>query len=292
MTRRELSQVGVWGSGIWLDEARRDEAKEVAAELEDLGYGSLWASAGFRSGVPSLFGDLLAATDRMVVATGILSIWHSSADQTTTGFRDLEQSYPGRFLLGLGVSHAPRVEQDGKRYERPFSRMVEYLDALDEEEQAVPVDQRVLAALGPRMLRLCAERAAGAHPYFVPVEHASFARETLGPDALLIPEQAVVVERDPTTAREVARRHMSGYLSRPNYTDNLRRLGWGDDDLAGGASDRLVDAIVSWGTVEDIAERVQAHRDAGADSVCVQVLSPDPAQFPRDQYRELATGLL
>jgi probable F420-dependent oxidoreductase len=292
MTRPALGPVGVWAAGIWLEEARRAEAKELAAELEDLGFGSLWLSAGFESGVPALFGDLLAATERMAIATGILSIWHSTADQTTTAFWDLERSHPGRFLVGLGASHAPRVEDGGQRYNRPFSRMVGYLEALDDEQQAVPADRRVLAALGPRMLNLSAERAAGAHPYFVPVEHTAFARETLGPDALLVPEQGVVLESDPSAAREVARRHTSRYLSLPNYTNNLRRFGWGDDDLAAGGSDRLVDAIVSWGDVDDIAQRVQAHRDAGADSVCIQVLSPDATEFPREQYRRLASAVL
>ncbi|MFP5347968.1 MAG: LLM class F420-dependent oxidoreductase [Actinomycetes bacterium] len=288
----DVGRVGVWGTGTWLDESRRDEAKDVAAELDDLGYGSLWLSAGFGEGVPTVFGDLLDATRRLAVASGILSIWHSTPQQTADGFERLEQRHPGRFLLGLGASHAPRVEQAGERYNRPYSRMVGYLDQLDAQQAVVPVERRVLAALGPRMLRLAAERAAGAHPYFVPVEHTAQARETLGDGPLLVTEQAVVLETDPDRARRVARRHTTGYLGLPNYTNNLRRLGYGDDDIAGAGSDRLVDAVVAWGTPDQVADRVRAHHDAGADCVLVQVLTDGAARFPRQEYRELANVLL
>lgn len=268
------------------------EAREVAAELEELGFTSLWLSAGFGEGVPGVFADLLAATRTLTVASGILSIWHSAPAQTTQTVAELDRVFPGRFLLGLGASHAPRVEGAGRRYARPYSRMVSYLDGLDAERPPVPRDRRVLAALGPRMLRLAAARSAGAHPYFVPVEHTVLAREILGRGPLLAPEQAVVLEADPGEARAIARRHMSGYLRLPNYTNNLRRLGWDDEDLTGGGSDRLVDAIVAWGGVEQIRSRVGAHREAGADTVCVQVLTAEPEQFPRAQFRELAPALL
>jgi probable F420-dependent oxidoreductase len=288
----ELGSVGVWGSGLWLEESRRAEAMDVAAELDELGYAALWLSAGFGQGLPALFGELLGATQRMSVASGILSIWHATAAQSAQGFGALERAHPGRFLLGLGASHARRVDAVEKRYERPWSRMVGYLDELDAERPGVPRERRVLAALGPRMLRLSAERTAGAHPYFVPVEHTALARETLGPGPLLAPEQAVVLETDPGLARGLARGHMKSYLQLPNYTNNLRRLGYGDQDLGGGGSDRLVDAIVAWGDLDRIAERVRAHHDAGADSVSVQVISERPTQFPREHYRRLATALL
>jgi probable F420-dependent oxidoreductase len=287
-----LGPVGVWGTGLWLEESRRAEAKDVAAELDELGYAALWLSAGFGQGLPTLFGELLDATRRMSVASGILSIWHATAAQAAQGFAALEREHPGRFLLGLGASHALRVDADEKRYERPWSRMVGYLDELDSQRPVVPPERRVLAALGPRMLRLSAERTAGAHPYFVPVEHTALARETLGPGHLLAPEQAVVLQTDPELARELARGHMKGYLRLPNYTNNLRRLGYRDEDLAGGGSDRLVDAIVAWGDLDRIVERVRAHHDAGADSVNVQVINDRSGQFPREHYRRLAEALL
>lgn len=287
-----MGSVGVWAGGIWLQEPRRAEAREVAAELDELGFTSLWLSAGFGDGVPTVFADMLSATRTLTVASGILSIWHSTPDQTTSAVNNLERAFPSRFLLGLGASHAPQVDGESRRYARPYSRMVSYLDDLDAEHLPAPRDRRVLAALGPRMLRLAAERSAGAHPYFVPVEHTLLAREIMGRGPLLAPEQAVVLETDPDAARAVARRHMSGYLRLPNYTNNLRRLGWDDGDLADGGSDRLVDAIVAWGGVEQIRSRVRAHREAGADTVCVQVLTAEPEQFPRAQFRELAPALL
>jgi probable F420-dependent oxidoreductase len=287
-----LGSVGVWGTGLWLEESRRAEAKDVAAELDELGYAALWLSARFGQGMPTVFGELLDATARMSVASGILSIWHATAVQAAEGFAVLDRAHPGRFLLGLGASHAARVDADEKRYERPWSRMVGYLDELDAQRPGVPPERRVLAALGPRMLRLSAERTAGAHPYFVPVEHTALARERLGPGPLLAPEQAVVLETDPDLARELARGHMKGYLRLPNYTNNLRRLGYLDEDLDGGGSDRLVDAIVAWGDLDRIVERVRAHHEAGADSVSLQVISDRPTQFPREHYRRLAAALL
>jgi probable F420-dependent oxidoreductase len=290
-----LGSVGVWGTGLWLEQSRRAEAKDVAAELDELGYAALWLSAGFGQGLPAVFGELLDATARMRVASGILSIWHATPAQAAQGFAALERAHPGRFLLGLGASHALRVDEvdaDEKRYGRPWSRMVGYLDELDAERPVVPPERRVLAALGPRMLRLSAERTAGAHPYFVPVEHTALARETLGLGPLLAPEQAVVLQTDPELARDLARRHMKGYLRLPNYINNLRRLGYRDRDFDRGGSNRLVDAIVAWGDLDRIAERVRAHYDAGADSVSVQVISDQPTQFPREHYRRLATALL
>lgn len=286
-----MRNAGAWGNGNWLDPARRAEACEVAAELEELGYDSLWLSAGFGDGVPSVFGDLLAATKNMTIASGILSIWHSTPAETAAAFNSLEQLHPGRFLLGLGASHGRIVEASKQSYIRPYSRMVDYLDELAAQQPGVPTQRLILAALGPRMLALAAERSAGAHPYFVPVEYTAMARTVLDAAPLLIPEQAVVLESNPDLARSIARDHMKLYLELPNYTNNLNRLGFGDDDIRDGGSDHLVDAIVAWGDVEVIAERVAAQIAAGADSVCVQVLNGDSSEFPRQQYRDLAKVL-
>lgn len=285
--------VSVWGSGrVWLDAGRRAEVREAAAELEDLGYARIWVSAGQGDGVPDLFADLLDATGTIGVATGILSIWKATAGQAAASTADLERSHPGRFLLGLGNSHAPIVEQGGERYAKPYSRMVGYLDGLDSGPQPVPARQRVLAALGPRMLRLSRDRSLGAHPYFVPAAHTASARRTLGAGPLLAPEVAVVLEPDADLARRVARDYMVTYLDLPNYTRNLRRLGYGDDDLGGGGSDRLVDALIPWGGVDTVAAGIARHLDAGADEVAVQVLTADPDRLPRAEYAALAEALL
>jgi probable F420-dependent oxidoreductase len=283
--------VGVWGRGNWLDHSRRVEACDVAVEIEGLGYESLWLSAGFDDGVPSLFGDLLDATNSLIIASGVLSIWHSSAIQTAAAYNSIDRAHPGRFLLGLGASHGPMVEATNQIYERPYSRMVHYLDELAEQQPGVPTENLILAALGPRMLQLAAERASGAHPYFVPVEYTALARETLGHEALLIPEQGVVLESDPRIARAIARDHMDLYLSLPNYASNLNRLGFDDDEIKNGGSDRLVDAIIAWGEVDAIVERVDRQLAAGASSVCVQVLNGDSPEFPLRQYRILAAAL-
>jgi probable F420-dependent oxidoreductase len=281
----DLGKVGVWWSGSWT--APTEPSVDVAAELEGLGYGTLWSSGGFEPGLSSRFGRLLASTSRLTVASGIVSIWTSSPPEIARAVTELDASHPGRFVLGLGASHAAIVDD----YSRPYGRTVEYLDLLDGSEPTVPADRRVLAALGPRMLTLAGARAAGAHPYFVPVEHTARARETLGAGPLLAPEVTVVLERDPTTARALARGFTTGYLGLPNYVQNLRTLGYDDDDIAGGGSDRLVDAVVAWGDVHTIAARVQEHHDAGADHVCIQVVS-DAEGFPLREYRELAGGLL
>ncbi len=240
---------------------------------------------------------LLSGTSTIKVATGIASIWGRDAMSAGAAHRTIEEAYPGRFLLGLGVSHQPMVEGvRGHVYEKPYSAMKAYLDGMDRTIYAAAAPagplHRALAALGPRMLRLSAERGVGSHPYFVPVEHTAYAREVLGEGPLLMPEQAVVVSTDPETARAAARSHMAIYLGLPNYTNNLRRLGWGDDDLGGGGSDALVDAIVAWGSVDAITERVKAQLDAGADHVCIQVLSTDPTHLPLLEWRELAPALL
>jgi probable F420-dependent oxidoreductase len=284
----ELGRVGVWWSGTWRGADGAPAA--AAAEMESLGYRALWSSGGFEPGFPDRFGRLLAGTEHVPVASGILSIWHATPAQAAEGAAGLEATHPGRFLLGLGTSHAPIVEQLGAPYARPYSRMVRYLDALDDLGPRVAADRRVLAALGPRMLTLAAERAAGAHPYFVPVEHIARARDLLGPGPLLAPELAVVLEPDPVVARAKAREYTTGYLGLANYANNLATLGFGDD-LEGGGTDKLVDAVVAWGDTAAIAERVRAFHDAGADHVCVQVVADRSDGFPIDAYRQLAPAL-
>ncbi|MGH9074258.1 MAG: LLM class F420-dependent oxidoreductase [Acidimicrobiales bacterium] len=281
----DLGRVGVWWSGSWRIE---DEAIDVAAELEELGYSTLWSSGGFNPGLSSRFGRLLASTQRVKVASGIVSIWVSPAADIAAAANALEAEHPGRFLLGVGASHGVAVQG----YRRPYSRMLDYLDELDGAGDPVPRDRRALAALGPKMLRLAAERSAGAHPYFVPAEHTARARELLGDGPLLAPEVTVVLEPDPAKARDLGRTFTTGYLTLPNYTNNLRNFGFGDDDLAGGGSDRLVDAIVSWGDVGTVAAKVKRHLDAGADHVCVQVVSGSREHFPLAEYRELAPALI
>jgi probable F420-dependent oxidoreductase len=266
-------------------------AVKAAAELEELGYARIWFSAGFGAGVPARFRELLDGTERIGVAPGILSIWHSSPEEASAFAGAAERDHPGRFLLGLGASHAPIVEQNGVDYRKPYSKMVEFLDGLD--AAGLPVGQRILAALGPRMMALSRERAAGAHPYFTTVEHTAEARAALGPDRLLAPEVAVVVEEDPAAARATARQYTAGYLQLPNYTNNLRRFGWGDADFADGGSDRLVDALIPWGSAERVAAGIEEHYRAGADEVAIQVLTGgDASVFPAAAFRELAEVLI
>ena len=277
--------MGVWWSGTW--RAADDGSADVAAELEGLGYTALWSSGGFQPGLSPHFERLLVATTRAKVVSGIVSIWSTTPEEIALAVADLDVVHPGRFVLGLGASHAPIVEN----YTRPYSHMVEYLDGVDRMGPAVAPERRVLAALGPRMLRLAAERAAGAHPYFVPVEHTARAREILGADALLAPEVTVVLEKDASRARQAARAFTAGYLSLANYANNLRLLGYGDEDLAGGGSDRLIDAVVAWGDPDGIANHVGKHLEAGANHVCVQVIAPQES-FPLTAYRELAPALM
>jgi probable F420-dependent oxidoreductase len=285
----DLGAVGIWWSGSWAGADGTPGAAAVAAE--SLGYGTLWSSAGFEPGLPDRFARLLDATTHVAVASGIASIWHVTPARAAADAAALDADHPGRFLLGLGASHAVVVDRGEVRYQRPFTRMVAYLDQLDDAGPAVAADRRILAALGPRMLTLAAERAAGAHPYFVPVEHVDGARRLMGPGPLLAPEVAVVVESDPAVARAVARGYTEGYLGLPNYADNLRRLGYGDEDLAGAGSDRLVDAVVAWGDPAAIADRVRSYHQAGADHVCLQVVVDRSAGFPLDAYRSLAAVL-
>ncbi len=280
----DLGRVGVWWSGSWRQPD--DPEDSVASELESLGYGALWSSGRFDPGLSPHFERLLASTSHVAVASGIVSIWAGAPQDIGPAVAALEDRFPGRFLLGVGTSHGPAVAE----YARPYSKMVAYLDALDTLATPVPSDRRVLAALGPRMLELAAARSAGAHPYFVPVEHTARARAILGPGPLLAPEVAVVLETDPARARELARRYASIYLDLPNYTQNLRTFGFDDDDIDGGGSDRLIDAVIPWGDTDAVTAAVRAHHDAGADHVCIQVVA-DREVFPLGEYRVLADAL-
>jgi probable F420-dependent oxidoreductase len=293
--RSRLGPVGVWSFTLQAHPVA--VAREAVVEIEEMGYPAVWfpESVGSKE-VLSHAAILLAASSRIIAATGIASIWARDPMAAANGARGLADAFPGRFVLGLGVSHGPSVRKRGHEYERPLQRMREYLDAMDRSRYDSPEPEhpapRVLAALGPKMLALAAERAAGAHPYFVPVEHTAVAREALGAGPVLCPEQAAVLETDPDVAREIARHHMVGYLWLPNYANNLRRLGWGEEDLADGGSDKLVDALVAWGDVDAIVERVRAHHAAGADHVPLQVLGHVPGEIPLRELRELAPALL
>ncbi|HUA94758.1 MAG TPA: LLM class F420-dependent oxidoreductase [Acidimicrobiales bacterium] len=280
----ELGPVGVWWSGSWKVDV--DPEIDAASELESMGYGAIWSSGGFDRGLSRRFGRLLESTSHLVVASGIVNVWTSGPQEVAEAVAGLEAEHPGRFLLGLGVSHQVLIEA----YANPYDRMVGYLDALDSSVPTVPRDRRVLAALRPRMLELAADRSGGAHPYFVPAEHSSRARQILGPDALLCPELTVVLETDASRARERARAFAAGYLAMPNYANNLRWLGYGDADVSGAGSDRLIDAVIAWGDAESIARRVREHHEAGADHVCLQVTGAGEG-FPLEQFRELCSAL-
>mgnify|MGYP006273086451 CR=1 FL=1 len=293
--RVALGRVGAWSFA--LEALPADEEAEAVREIEAMGYPAIWFPESVLS--REVFAHaawLLANTSRATVATGIANIWARDAVATANGWRMLTDAYPERFLLGLGVSHEPSVARRGGAYERPLSRMRAYLDQMDRASSSAPEPasppRRVLAALGPRMLELAAERSLGAHPYFVPVEHTAFARARLGAGPVLAVEVAVVLETDADEARRVARGYAGHYLAMANYANNLRRMGWSDADIAGKGSDAIIDALIPWGDEDRIASRVREHLDAGADHVCVQVLSPDDLDPGLDDLRALAPALL
>ncbi|MHB8612936.1 MAG: LLM class F420-dependent oxidoreductase [Candidatus Dormibacteraceae bacterium] len=291
----KLGPIGIWTST--LDAQPAAEAQEAARELERLGYAAIWFGESVRREAFSNAGILLAATSRIVVATGIANIYARDALTMSAGQKTLAEAYPARFLLGIGVSHQPNVEEvRGHVYGRPVATMRAYLEAMSTAPyQSVQPPERpatVLAALGPNMLKLAAERTDGAHPYFVPVEHTRRARAILGPDAVLAPEQAVVLETDPARARAVARGHTQTYLRLPNYANNLRRLGYSEADLSGSGTDRLVDDVVAWGDLDRVSSRIRSHLEAGANHVLVQVLAKDLRALPMEAWKALAKRLL
>jgi probable F420-dependent oxidoreductase len=240
---------------------------ELAATLERLGYGAIWVGAS--PGDLRHIEELLDATSAIAVATGIVNIWANGPRDVAASYHRVEERHPGRFLLGIGAGHP---EATGARYTKPYTALAGYLDELD--AAGVPVQRRVLAALGPRVLQLSAERSAGAHPYLVTPEHTRRARGILGPGRLLAPEQKVVLETDPARARAIGRPTVEKpYLGLVNYTNNLRTLGFGDDDLADGGSDRLIDALVIGGDTAAVAAGLAAHLEAGADHVAVNLIT-------------------
>lgn len=285
--RQSLGRTGIWSTP---PEAYGVGGRDLATAVEQHGFGSLWLGGSHLAA--DAFTQLVALLDgssSLIVGTGIASIWGREPSDMRQSADTLSKGFPGRFILGLGVSHAPAVESMGRSYDRPYSAMERYLAEMDHpaghaghgagKDGPGPDDPgqravRILAALGPRMLELSRDEADGAHPYFSPVDHTAFARQVLGPDKLLIPEQAVVLTQDRTAASEGARAYARRYLQMPNYVSNLRRFGFGDADTEGSGSDRLIDAIIPHGPAV-IAERVRQHLQAGADHVLLQPLGRD-----------------
>ncbi len=270
-----LGQVGIW--------RRHQEGIGPLGEIEGLGFGALWLG-----GSPSLVEAraCLEATTTLTVATGILNVWRHEPADVAAGHAGLRGEFGERFLLGIGIGHPEATSE----YRKPLTKMRDFLDGLDSADPPVPREERAVAALGPKMLELAAERSLGAHPYFTTVEHTRFARERIGPRALLAPEVAVVVNADPERGREHARAYAGSYLRMTNYAGNLMRLGFGEHELADGGSDRLIDAVIPHGRAEAIAEAVHAHLEAGADHVCLQPVGHGTEQV--DDYRALARALL
>ncbi|MCV7281302.1 LLM class F420-dependent oxidoreductase [Mycolicibacterium flavescens] len=284
----DLAGVGVWSSQLRYGDP--GEAAEAAAELEELKFTALW--------IPDVGGPvldsvdhLLSSTKQVTVATGILNLWMHEPADVAARYASLTEQHGERFLLGIGVSHAPLIDsREPGLYRKPLAATRKYLDDIDKTAQPVPVANRVLAALGPKMLELSATRARGAHPYLVTPDHTRYAREHLGDEPLLLPEQTVLLTTDADEARRLGTDWLRSYLALPNYANNLLRSGFTEEDVSS-VSDRLFDAIIAWGDEDTVLRRVREHHDAGADHVCVQVLTADPREFPRDQWRRLAAAL-
>ena len=279
----ELDRRGRLGVWSWLDALSAEEAAAFARRVETWGYSALWIPEAIGREPFALLGFLATSTTRLVLATGIANIYARDALSMRAAQLTLAELSKDRFLLGLGVSHAPMVQGlRGHSYGKPVATMRDYLEAMKRAPYVGPQPPAppplVLAALRRRMLELSAESACGAHPYLVPPEHTARAREILGKGPWLCPEQMVLLETDASKARAIARQNMLIYLGLPNYRNNLKWLGFADADLENGGSDRLVDAIVAWGDEKVIADRIQAHLDAGADHVCIQSFRPDGAR--------------
>jgi probable F420-dependent oxidoreductase len=283
--KETIGKYGIWtGGGLRAeDPSGAGERAETAAELEELGFGAIWlgGSSSAANAAP-----LLEATSRIAVGTSIQSIWDHEPESVAARFTDLNAAHAGRFVLGLGVSHAKITDQ----YRRPYSALVAHLDALD--AAGVPAEGRVLAALGPKTIELARTRAAGSIPYLVTAEQTARSRELLGEAPVLAPELKVVLESDPAKARTVARDYLAIYLALPNYTNNFLRNGFTEDDLLDGGSDRLVDAVYAWGTDERIRARIDEFIEAGADHVALQIVDGGPRHnLPREAWRRLASLL-
>ena len=289
-----LGKIGVWN---WLDHLSANEAAEFAQRVEGWGYSALWIPEAVGRDPFALIGYLAARTERLIFATGIANIYARDPMATKAIWKTVSELAPNRFILGLGVSHQHLVQgARGHDYGKPLSAMRNYLEAMEkalymgrEPEQDAPI---VLGALRDKMLQLSATAAQGAHPYLVTPDHTKRARSVIGPDALLCPEQMVLAETDETNARNIARANLKVYIGLPNYQNNLRQFGFGDEDFAEGGSDRLVDALVCWGEPEKIAAHVQAHLDAGANHVCIQAYRADGAPGADETLLEALAGLI
>jgi probable F420-dependent oxidoreductase len=289
----QLGRVGIWSFALQRLAARTEI--DAARQFEGLRFPTLWIPESLGSkDVMAHAALLLGGTDNITLATGIANIHARDPMSMANGARALGEAYPGRFVLGIGVSHAPSVQMRGGDYGNPLAQMRAYLDAMDAAQYAAPAPDPpvpfVLAALGPKMLELAAERADGAHPYFVPVEHTPIARRHLGPDACLATEVTAVLTSDRSAGLDIARAFARHYLALPNYANNLRRLGWADADIENDGSDRLLESVVAIGDVDAIVQRVNAHLDAGADHVCVQIRAEKSTDPAMGAYRELAAA--
>ena len=293
--RELLGRIGVWSFA--LETLTAAEERDAVAEIESFGYRAIWLPESVESREVFAHASwVLASTERVVAVSGIANIWARDPTAMANGWRMLSDAYPETLRPRDRGEPRGSVARRGSTYDRPYTAMRDYLDAMDRAPSSAPENdwtpRLVLAALGPKMLELAAERAHGVHPYFVPVEHTAFARQRLGPGPVLAVEQTVVLESDPSEARRVARGFALDYLQTENYARNLRRMGWTDADLRGQGSDALIDAVVAWGDVDRVAVRVRQHLDAGADHVCVQVVAEDELDPCLPQLRELAPALL
>jgi probable F420-dependent oxidoreductase len=289
----DLGRIGLWTFA--LDVQPMAKAQEAAAEIDEMGFGTVWLPEAIGREIFSSSALILSATKNIKVASGIASIAARTAHTMQSGWKTLSEAFPGRFVLALGVSHSHMVTKLHKlSYDKPYSNMVEYLDVMDKSPYAGAAPQspmyRMIGALGPKMLQLSAERTAGAHPYFTTPQHTAEARALMGAKPLIAPEIAVIFETDKDKARATARKFMSTYTRLPNYANNLMRLGFTQDDVTN-QSDKLVDEIVTWGGLDKIAARIKEHHDAGANHVCVQVLTHDPLELPMAGWRELSALL-
>lgn len=282
----DIGKLGVWSVGI---RQVADPSVAAAAEgLERSGFGAIWYSAGSGTKGFDIGEQLLKATTSISVATGITSIWATTAEQSSGGFARLDSVAAGRFLLGIGVSHEPMVNASGQgTYQRPVHTMKRYLAALN-----VPRDRRILAALGPKMLEVAASESLGTHPYLVTPTMTAAIRAALPAGTVVAVEQGVVVSSDASTARAIARANLKSYLALPNYVNNWLRHGYGQNDVAEGGSDRLVDDLIVWGDPSVIAQRIHEHYAAGADHVCIQVFEADARALPVQAWRDIASEVL
>ena len=280
----QIGRVGVWSMELRFGDAAAID--EAAAELDELGYGALWIPGGIDDAVLSDVDRLLSATRRIVIATGIINIWKQEASDVAAWWKGQSADRQARVWLGIGVSHAPII---GEGWMKPVAKVRSWIDQA--EAAGLPEDAMCVAALGPKMMALAGKRTGGAHPYLVDPGHTAESRGILGPGKVLAPEQGVVLESDPAKARALVREALAMYLTLPNYTNSWRRLGYSEEDIAT-VSDRLVDGIFAWGSAAQIAERVKAHHDAGADHVCIQAITGAGIDSARKAWRDLAGVLL